>query len=429
MRKFILAAAAASSRPTPPPAPPPPKLLVVISVDQFSADLFDEYRPQFTGGLRAARDGHGVPQRLSEPCRDRDLPGPFDHPDRRSPGPHRDHRQQLDRPVGRRAPTRGLLRRGRNASPGTLLDHYTVSAKHLLVPTLGDLMKARWPASRSVAVAGKDRAAVMMGGHARPALVLGRQRVRHRPRRARVPARVPKVNAAVAAALAQRGRRSSAALCQPRPRDPRRAAASRSAPAASRVPPVTRPSAPRRISTPRCSRSPPALVDDMQLGRGPRARPARDRPFGDRLCRPRLRHRGEEMCLQLLRSTASSATSSACSTAGHRLCGGADRRSWRPRHARTRATAGARRPDRSRFRRDCDRRRLGAQLGLRARCCSATAASATCLSTGTLPAPDRNACSLRAVAAYRAHPQVETVFTRAEIAATPLPTTRPTAGA
>jgi hypothetical protein len=34
----------------------------------------------------------------------------------------------------------------------------------LLVPTLGGL-KAKWPASRSVAVSGKDRAAVMMTGH------------------------------------------------------------------------------------------------------------------------------------------------------------------------------------------------------------------------------------------------------------------------
>ena len=34
----------------------PPRLLIVISVDQFSADLFDEYRPQFTAGLaRLAR--------------------------------------------------------------------------------------------------------------------------------------------------------------------------------------------------------------------------------------------------------------------------------------------------------------------------------------------------------------------------------------
>ena len=59
MRKSFIAAAAMlcacrSQAQTPPVAPLPsgaPKLLVVISVDQFSADLFDEYRPQFTGGL------------------------------------------------------------------------------------------------------------------------------------------------------------------------------------------------------------------------------------------------------------------------------------------------------------------------------------------------------------------------------------------
>src|SRR3954447_18618718 len=35
----------------------PPKLLVVISVDQFSANLFDEYRPQFTAGLARLASG------------------------------------------------------------------------------------------------------------------------------------------------------------------------------------------------------------------------------------------------------------------------------------------------------------------------------------------------------------------------------------
>jgi predicted AlkP superfamily pyrophosphatase or phosphodiesterase len=56
VRKFILAAAGAlfgTASPATPPLPvrpPSPKLLVVISIDQLSADLFDEYRPQFTGG-------------------------------------------------------------------------------------------------------------------------------------------------------------------------------------------------------------------------------------------------------------------------------------------------------------------------------------------------------------------------------------------
>ena len=61
--KFLAALAALSanaSAATPPlPAPPtPPRLLVVISIDQFSADLWDEYRPQFTRGL--ARLGTGT---------------------------------------------------------------------------------------------------------------------------------------------------------------------------------------------------------------------------------------------------------------------------------------------------------------------------------------------------------------------------------
>ena len=58
MRKLLLAAVACRSR-----SPPRrrrrsrPKLLIVISVDQFSADLFDEYRPQFTGGLARLASG------------------------------------------------------------------------------------------------------------------------------------------------------------------------------------------------------------------------------------------------------------------------------------------------------------------------------------------------------------------------------------
>ena len=35
----------------------PPKLVVAISIDQFSADLFDEYRPRFTGGLARLASG------------------------------------------------------------------------------------------------------------------------------------------------------------------------------------------------------------------------------------------------------------------------------------------------------------------------------------------------------------------------------------
>jgi predicted AlkP superfamily pyrophosphatase or phosphodiesterase len=49
--------------------------------------------------------------------------------------------------------------------PGSNSQSYTVSDKHLRVPTLGERMKATNPDTRVVSVAGKDRAAVMMGGH------------------------------------------------------------------------------------------------------------------------------------------------------------------------------------------------------------------------------------------------------------------------
>ena len=58
MRRFMLAPAAALiASSVVAQTPPQPKLLVVISVDQFSADLFDEYRPQFTGGLARLASG------------------------------------------------------------------------------------------------------------------------------------------------------------------------------------------------------------------------------------------------------------------------------------------------------------------------------------------------------------------------------------
>ena len=54
MRKALLActaAFAATSATAQPTTPPPPRLLVVISVDQLSSDLFEQYRQNFTSGL------------------------------------------------------------------------------------------------------------------------------------------------------------------------------------------------------------------------------------------------------------------------------------------------------------------------------------------------------------------------------------------
>src|SRR5206468_742434 len=100
-------------------------------------------------------------------------------------------------------------------APGASSGAYKVSAGHLLVPTLGELMKQRWPGSRNVAVAGKDRAAVMMSGH------VADQRWYWTGSRfvsdlaAPVPQIVTRANAAIAAALGQeRGGLEPPAFCQ-----------------------------------------------------------------------------------------------------------------------------------------------------------------------------------------------------------------------
>lgn len=58
IRRLVLAAAAALlAVPAAAQQPPPPKLLVVISVDGLSTALWDEYRPQFSGGLAELASG------------------------------------------------------------------------------------------------------------------------------------------------------------------------------------------------------------------------------------------------------------------------------------------------------------------------------------------------------------------------------------
>ena len=170
MRLKLLAALAALSASanaaTPPlPVPPaPPKLLVVLSIDQFSADLWDEYRPQFTRGLariamgtvfRNGYQSHGG----TETCPGHSTLLTGDRPATTGIVANYWTDQTLSR-----SDTMVYCAEDEHA-PGTSSTAYKVSDMHLRVPTLGDRMRAIWPASRNVAVAGKDRAAVMMSGH------------------------------------------------------------------------------------------------------------------------------------------------------------------------------------------------------------------------------------------------------------------------
>jgi predicted AlkP superfamily pyrophosphatase or phosphodiesterase len=161
------AAPAPVASPAPAPAPmpqTPPKLIVAISVDQFSADLFAQYRSHFTDGFKRLQTGVVFPSGYQSHAATETCPG---------------HSTIL---TGMRPAHTGIVANNwvdqsapledkiiycaeDESVPGSTHEKYTVTDKHLKVQTLGEMMKAADPRTRVVSVAGKDRAAVMMGGH------------------------------------------------------------------------------------------------------------------------------------------------------------------------------------------------------------------------------------------------------------------------
>ena len=158
------APAPVSAAAAPAPASQPPRLIVAISVDQFSADLFAEYRNRFTGGFARLLNGAVFPSGYQSHAATETCPG---HSTILT-GMRPEHtgivaNNWVDLKTARTDKTVYCAEDESVAGSSSIA--YTVSDKHLLVPTLGERMKAATPASRVVAVAGKDRAAVMMGGH------------------------------------------------------------------------------------------------------------------------------------------------------------------------------------------------------------------------------------------------------------------------
>ncbi|PAX08756.1 alkaline phosphatase family protein [Sphingomonas lenta] len=158
---------AARTAPAAEPAPAPrtpPKLIVAVSVDQLSGDLFQQYREHFTGGFARLLQGAVFPSAYQGHAASETCPGHSTiltgtHPARNGIIANTWVDQNAPRP------DKLVYCAEDERAPGT--DHsknYVSSVAHLKVPTLGDLMKTRDPRSRVVSVAGKDRAALMMGG-------------------------------------------------------------------------------------------------------------------------------------------------------------------------------------------------------------------------------------------------------------------------
>ena len=163
---LLTAAPALAQQASPAPAAPAPrpKLIVAISVDQLSGDLFAQYRNRFTRGFARLLNGAVFPSAYQGHAATETCPGHSTiltgfRPEKTGIIAN----QWVDQRVTRA--DKVVYCAEDPAVPGSTSSNYTASDKHLRVPTLGERMKQANPATRVVAVAGKDRAAIMMGGH------------------------------------------------------------------------------------------------------------------------------------------------------------------------------------------------------------------------------------------------------------------------
>lgn len=155
---LILAAPAAAIA-----APPPPKLIVAISIDQYSANLFEEWRPRYSAGLKTLASGIAYPSAYQSHAGTETCPGHSTLMTGRHPNK-----------TGIVANTMRDETTGKSvyclADDSVALAHDAtapaVGPKRLMVDTLGEWLKAASPQSRVVSISGKDRGAITMAGHA-----------------------------------------------------------------------------------------------------------------------------------------------------------------------------------------------------------------------------------------------------------------------
>ena len=147
------------------PAPVgPPRLIVAISIDQFSADTFAQFRQHYTGGFVRLSNGVVFPSGFQSHAATETCPGHSTLLTGVRPARNGIVANSWFEPDGPRG-TGPIYCAEDDRDPASSAKNPVVSAYHLKVPTLGEWMKSANPATRNVAVSAKDRAVMMMGGH------------------------------------------------------------------------------------------------------------------------------------------------------------------------------------------------------------------------------------------------------------------------
>ncbi len=139
--------------------PPKPKLIIVISVDQFSADLFAQHRGGFTGGLKRLASGVVFGSGYQSHAATETCPGHSTITSGMHPAGTGIVGNTVRDPVTLEPVY--CIDDGKTKVPGTS-DFRSPSV--LKASTLGRWLKDADPTAKVLAVAGKDRAAIPMGG-------------------------------------------------------------------------------------------------------------------------------------------------------------------------------------------------------------------------------------------------------------------------
>ncbi|MEQ1498583.1 MAG: alkaline phosphatase family protein [Novosphingobium sp.] len=161
---FGLVSVQGLAKPAPAMSAQPPKLIVAISVDQYSADLFAEYRSSYRRGLARLQQGAVFPSGYQAHAATETCPGHSTLLTGVRPARSGIIANTWFEPDGPRG-SKPIYCAEDERDPASSPKNPVVSAYHLKVPTLGEYLKAANPASRNVAVSAKDRSVVMMGGH------------------------------------------------------------------------------------------------------------------------------------------------------------------------------------------------------------------------------------------------------------------------
>ncbi|MFW2829595.1 alkaline phosphatase family protein [Sphingomonas sp. ID0503] len=164
MIRPMIAAALASvlAAPALAAAPPRPKLIVAISVDQFSANLFAQFRQRYTAGLkRLESEGVVFPSGYQSHAATETCPGHSTILTGMHPSATGIIANNWFDPVAAKEVYCSLDPAG--PVPGRPKDPR--GPANLKVPTLGEWLKQADGRSRVYAVSGKDRGAIMMAGH------------------------------------------------------------------------------------------------------------------------------------------------------------------------------------------------------------------------------------------------------------------------